>query len=822
MLAASQSIPYGTPSIMVGGVICSNTIQGCPPNTESVRVTIDNMVAQAPIGNKGAFGTTFDTQQIPASMTAYVIDYFYPGDNTFASKDDQSTTLTVNKAAPDFSGLSHPADITFGFPQITLSGTICAPTACPQSGNIQITIDSFSGPAPIGSKGLFTTTTFDTHNIPADPNNPYPVTYAYPGDNNFEPKDDNNSGVTLRVNKAASTFASLNSNMSGGATYGTPATFTATVSGVANAKAPTGNVMFTDTYTDKYNNVTTFMLCTQPLQGNISQSVATCDPPNQMKVMQGGMHSIVVTYAGDGNYNSPPPFPALKQKVNPATPAFSNSTKNSVYGTGVTLTAVLNGPANVPGPTGTVVFTDTYTDNSNHQMPPTTLCSNVNLTQGTGSSTATCTPAPPALLSGAHVVTATYSDDTNFTSVPSSTIVTQSVARFQTMGSVSSSTTQNTSLFGQTVTFTAQLTGAGSSYTAPTGNISFTGAGTGITGCSNVPVDMNTETATCTANSLPAGAPKLVATYGGDNNYAVVTPDITQTVQYFQLSPNVAFTTVVQSFNNTNTPYTSKTLPIAAMPFVTTAYGGNLAMSCAIAPVVNNGPTCQVAPDMTTVPTGMGAPAVLFTTLNATPIGNYTVTITGQPVGATGNMTSLQVNVGQFAGTLLVPGNTSVPFVGPAPQSLDFACAQIIGANGTALYVPGQDNIYHITCNVSPGTATVSTDPKNPTQISVTITPTSTQQAALRTIQGIFCMGMPAMVLVGSLRFGKMSRSRILQILGLMLVTVSLLQVVACGSGGFTPPPRGSTPAGSYQMVVVGTTADGVKTSAIVPFVVNP
>ena len=664
--------------------------------------------------------------------------------------------------------------------------------------------------------------TFDTHDIPANPENPYPVTYHYDGDGNFMFANDDNSGVTLRVNKAASTFVSLISSNPNNATYGTPPTFTATVAGVPNAKAPTGNVVFTDTYTDKYNNQhQPFVLCTQPLQGQTSQSTATCDPASQTQVLDGGMHSIVVTYIGDGNYNSPPPFPALNQKINPATPAFSNSTKNSVYGTGVTLTATLNGPANVAGPTGTVVFTDTYTDNSNHQMPPTTLCNNVNLTQGTGSSTATCTPAPPALLSGTHVVTATYSDDTNFTSVPSTTIVTQSVAQFMTAGSVSSSS--STSLFGQTVVFTAKVTGAGGSYTAPTGNITFTGAG--ITGCSNVALDMNTESATCSTNALPPGKQDVVAaTYSGDNNYAVVVPTANQTVEYFQLSPSVGFTPLVQSFDNTNTPYTSKTLTITAMPSPTPAYNGNLTMTCAVSQPGNdnNGPmpTCSVANTM--IPGASGPTDIVFTTSSTTPIGNYTVTITGQDVadGATPNTTKIAVNVGQLTGSLLVPGNIQVAFVGTSDMSVNFACAQIIGPNGTVLYIPNQTNIYNITCGVSPGTTTVSTDPNNPTQVTVTITSTSTQQAELRIIQGIFGMGMPAIVLLGSLRFRKLSRTRILQILGLMLVFFALFQAVGCG-GGFTPPPAGSTPPGSYKMVVVGTTSDGVQTLAVVPFVVN-
>ena len=116
--------------------------------------------------------------------------------------------------------------------------------------------------------------------------------------------------------------------------------------------------------------------------------------------------------------------------------------------------------------------------------------------------------------------------------------------------------------------------------------------------------------------------------------------------------------------------------------------------------------------------------------------------------------------------------------MGTSDMSVNFACAQIIGPNGTVLYVPGQVNINNITCGVSPGMTTVSTDPNNPTEVTVTISSSSGLRSELwmpSRILGLFCMGMPAIVLLGSLRFRKLSRTRILQILGLMLVSFALL-----------------------------------------------
>jgi hypothetical protein len=79
-------------------------------------------------------------------------------------------------------------------------------------------------------------------------------------------------------------------------------------------------------------------------------------------------------------------------------------------------------------------------------------------------------------------------------------------------------------------------------------------------------------------------------------------------------------------------------------------------------------------------------------------------------------------------------------------------------------------------------------------------------------------LGMPGIVLIGSLRGKKLSRKTIVQFLGMLLILVSLLQGVGCG-GGFTRTTisTNGTPTGSYQVLVQGTGSDGMTYSAIVP-----
>jgi hypothetical protein len=104
--------------------------------------------------------------------------------------------------------------------------------------------------------------------------------------------------------------------------------------------------------------------------------------------------------------------------------------------------------------------------------------------------------------------------------------------------------------------------------------------------------------------------------------------------------------------------------------------------------------------------------------------------------------------------------------------------------------------------------------------VTVTINTTGTQTAQFKNPAGVFAaiwLGMPGIVLIGSLRGKKLSRKTIAQFLGMLLILVALLQGVGCG-GGFTRTPTGTgTPTGSYQVLVQGTGTDGLTYSAVVP-----
>jgi hypothetical protein len=93
-LTASQTIPVGTSSIMVGGVIGNGT--QFPTSGETVSISINGVKVAATVGASGTFSLQFPTSGILASTTPYPITYSYAGDSLLSPATDSSTTLTVN------------------------------------------------------------------------------------------------------------------------------------------------------------------------------------------------------------------------------------------------------------------------------------------------------------------------------------------------------------------------------------------------------------------------------------------------------------------------------------------------------------------------------------------------------------------------------------------------------------------------------------------------------------------------------------------------------------------------------------------------------
>ncbi len=350
--------------------------------------------------------------------------------------------------------------------------------------------------------------------------------------------------------------------------------------------------------------------------------------------------------------------------------------------------------------------------------------------------------------------------------------------------------------------------------------------GTAIAGCGAQTLNQKSGQAQCATNTLSPGLNQITATYSGDSNFtnsasAPLQPP--QKVEDFVPSVNFSagvtpgLVTVTQNYDNTNQLFYQQTITFnAASEF---DFANSLALACTVLPVSGSGPSpnCTFGgPNpISFVGTTASTSVVMSASIPGTtvPVGIYAVTIAATDT-VTGLMhsASFQVNVANNTLPIVVlpgvPGTTQISFVSAVSTNITFSCPTVAGS--------GVNN--GITCNsFTPPNVGVST---TPTSVTLTIGSGSTS-AQMRTAPRILAtlwLGMPAVVLIGSLRFGKPSRKKLLQLLGILVVLVALLQGIGCG-GGFTQPPKSNIPTGSYNLLVVGTdTATGiVQTSAVVP-----
>ena len=201
----------------------------------------------------------------------------------------------------------------------------------------------------------------------------------------------------------------------------------------------------------------------------------------------------------------------MVNKTNTTT-AVASSQNPSIFGQSVTLTATLSPVAPGAGtPTGTVTFLD-----GGSPIGTGTLSS--------GSATFTTS----TLATGSHTITASYGGDGNFNaSTASLTGNPQVVNKTNTTTAVASS--QNPSIFGQSVTLTATLSPVAPGAGTPTGTVTFLDGGSPIgTGT------LSSGSATFTTSTLATGSHTITASYGGDGNFNGSTASLTGNPQVVQ------------------------------------------------------------------------------------------------------------------------------------------------------------------------------------------------------------------------------------------------------------------------------------------------
>jgi Bacterial Ig-like domain (group 3)/Autotransporter beta-domain len=328
------------------------------------------------------------------------------------------------------------------------------------------------------------------------------------------------TGAQAQSASATSIASSVNPS-----TVGQSVTFTATVVDPGGRFTPTGSVTFTDT-------TTSTPLGTITLNGAGQASVSTSS-------LAGGNHTITADYSGDGNLAAS--SDSLVQQVLSGTAtstSISSSINPSTVGQSVTFTATVTGTST---PTGTVTFTDTTTS-----TPLGTVSLN-------GSGQASVSTASLAV--GDHDIMAQY-NGVSGTFDPSSATLTQHVQNKSASSTVLTSS-QNPSVFGQSVTFTATVSDPGG-HSTPTGNVTFMDGATTL----GVVALNGSGQATVTTTSLSVGPHSIAANYGGDVTFDTSSDSLTQTVNQISTTTSLASSQNPSTFGQSVT-FTATVAPVA-------------------------------------------------------------------------------------------------------------------------------------------------------------------------------------------------------------------------------------------------------------------
>ncbi len=473
-----------------GGMVTWSGAPGC--NTSSLT------------GNPGV--ATCTTTQLPTG-SSQPVTATYGGDvDHLGSNGSVNQTVNQDSTTTTIAGCT-PFPSTYG-QSITCTVTVAAnaPGAGTPTGSITWTnlFGCTTSPLSAGSASCTTSTE------PAGQNS---LIATYTGDGNF----------------TASTSPIYNQLVS-------PASTTTAVSSGTNPSVWGQSVTFTANITGQYGLISQHKGKNKPqiVNGSVAWSantgcgttpvtpgypgVATCTTTG----LAVGNDVITATYVPDPNHQTSTGTLSGGQQVNQASTAavVGSSLDPSTYGQPVSFTAAVAPAAPGAGsPTGSVQFA---IDGTNFGSP-------VTLSGGSATSGNTST-----LTEGTHSVTATYSGDSNFQGATAALSGGQVVQQATATTTVSSS--QSPSVFGQSVTFTATISGQHGLIAQHKGkkgpqDVSGTVAWSANTGCGTTPVTTgNPGTATCTTSNLPVGTALITAAYSGDSNHGASSGTLNQQV----------------------------------------------------------------------------------------------------------------------------------------------------------------------------------------------------------------------------------------------------------------------------------------------------
>eukprot|EP01037_Dinobryon_pediforme_P014964 gene14964-15103_t len=477
----------------VSGVTSCLSTTG-PTGSSNVATFTCSVVAKY-VGNYGA------TFTLPSDSNYLAVGATASSSNTSVSQGAPIITVTPNVSS---TGLG--TSFTFTAQVAPVNGGAMPSTS--GTGTWQITLGGFSfannctpGIPTTGSSYISYTCT-----VVATQAGTYGASFTYGGDSNYNPATVSQSQNTS-VAKVTPTVAVSTTQTT--ALLGDLVTYTAVVTGVANAQTPNSSSGAANWTITPGGSGLTCSSTTGPTAG-VNSATYSCS----FIASKAGTFGVTYNFGADTNYNAVSGTVSSNTTlVNLYPPAVSVSSSKTTANLGdtFTFTATIQGPTNGSPITGTGTWQITGVNG-------------INCTTDTGlvgsSSTVTDTCTVTATVAGIYVPLFKYNGDSNYAATSLTSGSTTSVAKADPAVSVSANAVS--AALGTTITFTATVTG-------PTGAVAPTASGvwaivgvTGVTTCTTTsgPVPLlNVSTYTCNVLTSYAGNYKASFTFPGDAAY---------------------------------------------------------------------------------------------------------------------------------------------------------------------------------------------------------------------------------------------------------------------------------------------------------------
>jgi hypothetical protein len=411
--------------------------------------------------------------------------------------------------------------------------------------------------------------------------------------------------------------------------------------------------------------------------------------------------------------------------------------------------------------------------------------------------------------------------------VPSGTVFASGLSNIvQVNGSGQRSTTTtlssslNPSMYLQAVTFTATVTG--NIDVSPTGTVNFTADSNPICTAVTLVPGQTSSTATCSISTLAPGSHSVVASYSGDATFlasqSAPLVQVVNPVGSFNVQPiSPSSLNLAQGFNNLNQPFFAQ--PINVTVHANSGYQGTVMLTCSVSPPLSQGSCVVNAPNSGSLANSDLNTTITINTANTTPIGSYIVTVTAEDTNHTKQSSMLALTVINNAPMIPMPsggaGRATVTFPGPANTSVgNFACTSVSGDG-----INGSEDLSKIggSCGFTPGSINLP----NPVTVTISGCVVASRMNRHAPIFASLVFGIPALVLLGSLRIPRGRRKNLLRVLAFFLLASVLLLSFGCGGGSSSGGSGQFVPNAHYYVLVQGTGGDGGTYSAVVPVTVT-